>query len=89
MHNCGVIDDSSINYRYQEVSDKFSMLPLCAASRPRDGQRQGHRPWQREVLEVVDIYTALELVYDQLSLVQGGQNGGYTRPSIGAKAVEN
>jgi len=38
------------------------------------------------------IYTALEVVYDQLSLVQGGgcgkgvKNGGYKRPSIGAKA---
>jgi len=32
---------------------------------------------------------ALEVVYDQLSLRQGVKNGGYRRPSIGAKAIKN
>jgi len=40
-------------------------------------------------VQVEGIYRASEVVHDQLSLVQGGQNGGNRRPSIGAKAIKS
>ena len=44
----------------------------------------------QEIVEVVVvIYTVLEVVYDQLSLVQRGRNGGDRRPSIGAETIKN